>query len=119
MACNCIKDVSERILEHATKQALEKNETIILPIRDWDDEGMRNWAFSMGNRDGVTTISSKKLKTDFVYRSTFKKKDGTDSKPRPYHISLMFTYCPFCGKPYEEPENSETDVQGCDATAAK
>jgi hypothetical protein len=43
-----------------------------------------------------------RLFNNFVIKSTFEKKDGTISKILKNRIAIFFTYCPFCGRKYDE-----------------
>lgn len=98
MPCNCIEEVANTALEHIIAQCKEKNEKVVLPLKTYDGEGMLNTTFVLGNGGGQY------LKTDFVVRTTFKKKDGSESKPKTSHMALIFTYCPFCGVQYKVDE---------------
>ena len=107
--CNCIKEVAKVALEHAAKQMNPSiDEKLLGPEENWN-QGVQNVGFLIGG--GL------RLKTDIVFTTDFKKKDGSRSKPKKSHISLVFTYCPFCGKEYvpKKEQNPET----CDATDVK
>lgn len=110
--CNCIKDAEDKFFAHATKLCQDGKETI-QPIKSWDGEGLLNTTFAMGAKGG---ISGHVMKTDYVFKSTFIKKDGSVSKPRNHHMTIVFSFCPFCGKPYKEEPKEEPAAQECDAT---
>jgi hypothetical protein len=97
MACNCINEVSEVCLKQIKEQCQE-GETL-QEIKSFNGEGMENTIFLMGTNNSVSGYA---LSTNFVFRTVSKKKDGTDGKPKPGHMRLIFTYCPFCGKAYKE-----------------
>jgi hypothetical protein len=111
--CDCIKTTSEAVLNHITDSCAKKGETV-LPIKTYDGDGLQNTVFTMG---GNGAINDYVLKTDFVYKTTFIKKDKTVSNPKANHIQLIFSYCPFCGEPYNKSKPTDTtDVQGSDTT---
>jgi hypothetical protein len=90
--CDCINTVTEKIL---AKQAEQKPERTILPLEEFDGEGLGNRAFTFGSGDGY------KMFVPFVYRYTFKKTNGETSKTRKETVNMFFTYCPFCGTKYD------------------
>lgn len=94
--CDCIQKVTETTLEHIAKLCASKGEKLSPLNTTFERDGMQNTVFTMSSN----TINGEVLKTDFVWRSTFIKKDGTQSKQKAHHISLMFTFCPFCGEKY-------------------
>lgn len=94
MACNCLEKIEETTLEMLTKNCAEKNEKL-LELKDWDGDGLQNRTLLLGDGGG------ERLKTEFVYKTTFTKKDGSESKARKHSASLLFTYCPFCGVKYD------------------
>lgn len=96
MACNCIKEVGGAILESMTKQLKEGERLCDIKY----DEGLQGVAFNL--MKGTSA-----LKTDYVFRTITKKKDGTDGKPKASHTSIMFTFCPFCGVKYVEEEEKK------------
>ena len=111
--CDCIKTTTEVITKSMHDKCVEKNETM-LEIKNWDGEGLQGTTFAFGNNG----LSGEFLKTDFIFKSTFKKKNGTDSKPKNNHVSIIYTYCPFCGVKYRK-DSEEPDAEECDATEAK
>ena len=42
------------------------------------------------------------LYSNYIFKSTFEKKDGTESRPKNEHVAIFYSYCPFCGKKYGE-----------------
>lgn len=43
-----------------------------------------------------------RLYSNVIMKTTFIKKDGSESKPINEHVSLFYTYCPFCGEKLTE-----------------
>lgn len=43
----------------------------------------------------------RKLYSEVMVTSTFQKKDGSQSQPKTKAVSIMHTYCPFCGLKFE------------------
>lgn len=102
--CNCIDEVNEKTFQYA-KNAYEKNNETILPL-DYD-EGIQNLTLMLG--DDNNQPSGYVQTTTFEFRTTFKKKDGSTSKPKKNRPSLIFTFCPFCGVKYAQ--NNEAEAQ--------
>lgn len=104
MACNCIEEVSKTTLDHLTKKSEEDGATV-MEIQTWDGDGMQNTTYCLSD----SQISGEVLKTEFVYRTTFIKKDKSTSRPQKNRCSLIFTFCPFCGIKYipDVPETKE------------
>ena len=84
--CDCMKDTENKINEH-------------LSARKTNPEGFE---IVSSDCEYKSWYPKKRLYVNYIVKSTFKKKDGTTSKPKNEHISFYFTYCPFCGKKYEE-----------------
>lgn len=87
--CDCIKKISEAALRQVEAQLNKSNDEALLPLKE------------TRQNDGILNPSGLKLKTNLIFQTDFKKKDGTRSKPRNSSMPLLFTYCPFCGIPYE------------------
>ncbi len=99
--CNCIKEVSE-LTEQQLKESCEKEGHTLLRINSgFHGDGLENTVFTLSKDNNVTGL---RLKTNFIARYTFKKKDGSDSRPKALHVPLLFTFCPFCGERYEKEE---------------
>lgn len=79
--CNCIAETKEAILKNVN--AKEKNPKGY-NILEADFE-YKSW------------FPKIRLYATFLIKSTFKKKDGTTSRPRNEHVNVFFSYCPFCG----------------------
>lgn len=88
-ACKCMKEVAEKIKEHVSQTRENQNGFAICGSR-WENESL---------------FPINRLYANFLIESTFVKKDGTISKPKNSHVSAIFSYCPFCGKPYPEKKN--------------
>lgn len=89
MACNCLETSKEKILAKLAELYPEYN------IYDSDFQN-RIWCFE-GPQDVILTHQ-------FDYTYTFKKVNGTDSKPLTRNININPTYCGFCGKKFIEDE---------------
>lgn len=84
--CTCLKDSLETI-----KKSIEENKTKpkgykILQI-DWE---YKSWYPVVRPYFNV------------IIKSTYAKKDGSESRSKYEHVSIFPTYCPFCGKKYLE-----------------
>lgn len=116
--CDCIKQVSEAALKHAEKQLNQSNDEKLLPLKEQWSHGIENVGFGMAKNNGVYEPGQLRLKTNIVFQTDFKKKDGTRSKAHNNHMVLMFSYCPFCGESYDPPAQSDGDERSV-ATEAK
>lgn len=113
MACKCIDQVSGTILESMREKCAAKKETI-QEINTWNGEGLLGQTMLLSDDN---QLCGNVMKTDFVFRTTFTKKDGSESKPRPNHVAIVFTYCPFCGVKYKEEKlDSSNPPNGAIAT---
>jgi len=88
MACTCLEDSKEKILAKLAEIHPDYN------ITDFDFQN-RIYSFA---EEGPGII----LTHRFEYTYTFKKVNGTDSKPRTSNININPTYCGFCGKAFIE-----------------
>ena len=84
--CDCMKDSENKIKEHLSNRKTNPEGFEIFES-DWE---YKSW------------YPKVRLYANYIVKSTFKKKDGTTSKPKNEHVSIYFTYCPFCGKKYDE-----------------
>ena len=84
--CDCFSKVAENIKAKVTS-----------------DESKKQKGYNMlkGNWEHRSIYPKVRLYSDFIIESTFEKKDGTTSKPKKENVSIFYSYCPFCGKPYE------------------
>ena len=82
--CNCIKEVADLIEQRIHKQK-ENTEGYRILETEWEN---KSW------------YPEERLYTNFKVKSSFTKKDGSESKPINEHVRIFFTYCPFCGKEY-------------------
>lgn len=91
MACNCLETSKEKTLAKLAE---------IHPTYEISDSDFQNriWCF-----EGPQSVI---LTHRFDYTYTFKKVNGTDSKPRTSNISINPTYCGFCGKKFVEDESN-------------
>ena len=96
--CDCINTITKNTTEYIQKRSTERKQDM-LPIDTCLDEGLQNTTY-LYPMDGNTLQTNELLKTEFTFRVINLKKDGTFSKPRKESISIIFTYCPFCGKEY-------------------
>ena len=103
--CDCIDKISTDVLKHVTESHAAKGETVLKP-NSWNNEGMLNTAFALITKSEPREIAGTQLRTHFVYRYTFEKKDKTTSKPKVMNVALQFNFCPFCGQPYSKPKGS-------------
>ena len=84
--CDCMKDSENKIKEHLSKRKTNP-EGFEITKSYWE---YKSW------------YPKVRLYVNYIVKSTFKKKDGTTSKPKNEHVIIYFTYCPFCGKKYDE-----------------
>ena len=113
--CNCIKEVSNKALEHAQTQLNKSNQERILPLQETWNYGIENVTFGLNRTADGQEVSGLRLKTNLIFQTDFVKKDGNRSKPKNNHMGLLFSYCPFCGEGYNlekaENESSETETK--------
>jgi len=94
--CNCIKKTEARLLEHLREKYPDR-------IINMDhDDGLQNQAFTFGEGSGEN-----KIYIDFFSHYTFKKKDGSQSVSKKDTVRMFFTFCPFCGEPYNKPKKGD------------
>jgi len=99
--CECIKNTSAKLLEHVSTNRPEKN----VEVEELDySQGLQNTAFMMNDDKDKFDITGTQLYTEFHYRFSFEKKDGSRSRAKLEKVKMFFTYCPFCGKPYKAPK---------------
>ena len=103
--CNCIRKVTEKVIDSVTKSRAAKGETI-LPLTYYKD-GFQSGGYGIVSDIHGLKIPGARLMGDFVFQSTFRKKDGTTSKPKKNKIIVLFTHCPFCGIPYDGEPHTE------------
>lgn len=84
--CNCLETVEKNLIEMlSNREDNPKKFTIV--ESEWE---YKSW------------FPTVRLYVNYIVKSTFEKKNGTTSKPRNEHVSIFFTYCPFCGKQIKE-----------------
>lgn len=88
MACNCLEKSKERILEKLSE---------MYPDYNISDSDFQNRIYSFGEDSPGIILTHK-----FEYTYTFKKVNGTDSKPRTSNISINPIFCGFCGVKFIE-----------------
>lgn len=84
--CNCMKDIESKVKEHVLSQ----------------ETNPKGFEIVSSGWERATWYPKKRLYTHIILESRFEKKDGIISKPRNGHVAIHFSYCPFCGKKYEE-----------------
>lgn len=82
--CNCIKDVTERLVKHK-----QENSTI------------SGYNIESALFDNVSIYPTVRMYSECNVSSTFTKKDGSTSNPKTEKVSIFFNFCPFCGVKYE------------------
>lgn len=85
--CDCISKVADTIKQKVTEDQNEKQNGYKLIEGNWEHH---SW------------YPKHRLYSNFIIESTFTKKDGTTSKPKKDHVSMFYSYCPFCGKQFPE-----------------
>jgi len=90
--CDCIKKVAENIKTKVLADEAQKHNGFAIVSADWEHQ---SW------------FPQVRLYLNFIIKSTFTKKDGTTSKPRNGHVSIFFSYCPFCGKSIKKEDDHE------------
>lgn len=83
--CDCLKKTSELIINKISEKETNPKGYKILEA-DWE---YKSW------------YPKVRLYANLIIKSTFKKNDGSISKPKNQHVSIYFSYCPFCGKKYD------------------
>lgn len=85
--CDCLKETAKLIIDKiSSKETNPKGYKIIQG--DWEH---KSW------------YPKVRLYSNYIILETvFEKKDGTTSKPRKEHVAIYYSYCPFCGKKYED-----------------
>jgi len=84
--CSCLKDVREKVIAKVLENKDNPNGFKILES-DWEH---KSW------------FPKVRLYANYTFKTSFTKKDGNTSQPKNGYVSIFFTYCPFCGKKYEE-----------------
>lgn len=92
MACNCIRESNAKVLEHVQKTHPDYTIT---------ESGYANIALFFG------VDAQNKFTSDFTYVYKAPKKDGSLSNPKNGKVSIVFDYCPLCGKAYDEVKEAE------------
>jgi len=87
--CNCMKEVADKCKEHMSQKEINTSGFKICES-DWENK---------------TWFPVNRLYANFIIKSTFTKKNGSESIPKSSHVTVLFSYCPFCGKPYPKKEN--------------
>ena len=77
--CDCIDKVIEKVKEKVVKDKSNgyKIENIEFENCSW--------------------FPKRELYSNVILKTTFIKRDGNTSKPINEHISIFYTFCPFCG----------------------
>jgi hypothetical protein len=83
--CKCINEIPELI----KKQQLEKPN---------NPDGFKIVESSWEN---FSLFPKTRLLTKYEVTSTFTKKDGSTSRPKKNQVTIMFSYCPFCGHEFD------------------
>ena len=79
--CDCIKYLGNAIQDRANK----------------DPERPNGFKIIESGFDQVTIFPDTRTYSSYIIKSTFKKKDGTESRPKSSSVMVVHTYCPFCG----------------------
>lgn len=87
--CNCIQEIAE-LLREQTNNNKDKPPGYIITNLQWQHK---------------TIYPDEKLYTHFIIEGTYTKKNGSASKPQNIITTVIFSYCPFCGKEYPENNN--------------
>jgi hypothetical protein len=83
--CNCILETQDLI----KKEVIAQN-----------SKTENGYKYLAGAYENLSLFPITRFYTNFIIRSTFKKKDGTTSRPKNSHVSIFYKYCPFCGNEY-------------------
>jgi hypothetical protein len=83
--CECIKTVADNIVKRMSERERKPDGYEIIR-HSWENEALM---FGSGG---------KRLYTVYNIESTFKKVNGSTSKPKKEKINVTFSFCPFCGK---------------------
>lgn len=97
--CDCIRDLNEKLTARVTETAATENKTVLPLNESLHGDGLDGGVFMMVTAD--SGLDSYVLSTQFHWRTSFIKKDKTESIPKKNHATVAFTYCPFCGVPYK------------------
>ena len=82
--CDCINIISKDIVERAEK----------------DPERPKGFRILRSGFDQVAIFPDTpdtRTYSSYIIKSTFEKKDGTESRPKSSSVMIVHTYCPFCG----------------------
>jgi len=82
--CNCINDVLEKVKQQA---------------EDYSANGEKVESIEFEHRSHYPITA---LYSNVIAKTTFIKKDGNRSKPINNHVSIFYTFCPFCGQKYQK-----------------
>lgn len=90
--CTCVADVTKKVTDHVKKE-LERNNAKI-ELKDDGELGHAALIFS--------SPMAIKLHSVHELRYTFQKRDGSRSTEKVKKTNVMFSFCPFCGAPYDD-----------------
>ncbi len=90
--CTCIADVTKKVTDHVKKELDKNNEAVSLV----NDGELGHAALIFSSPMAI------KLHSIHELRYTFQKRDGSRSTEKVKKTNVMFSFCPFCGVPYDD-----------------
>jgi len=85
MPCNCIDTFSKLVVDELNQREQKPDGYKVLHSQ-WEN---------------IIHYPHKALYATLLVKSSFRKKNGSESVPRNESFTLTFTFCPFCGNKYE------------------
>lgn len=85
--CDCITEVAKKIQKKITADQTVKQKGYKLLNGKWDHSSF---------------YPKVRLYSNYIIESTFEKKDGSTSRPKKDHVTIFYSYCPFCGQAFPE-----------------
>lgn len=86
MTCNCQNDIEAKLLERFKAQA---------PVAKSHNADLRGYTFVFGEK----VVSKGCMQAELSAEHPLKK---GGFRPKTERVTIVFTYCPFCGKKYDE-----------------
>ncbi|MFZ4413624.1 MAG: hypothetical protein ACOYOV_11110 [Bacteroidales bacterium] len=87
-------------MENTDCDCLEKTKQKIIEKISNDPNKRKGYKIIEGDYEHKSWYPNVRLYVNFIVKSSFEKVDGSTSKPINEHVSIYFTYCPFCGKKF-------------------